>query len=238
MAKIALLNNVEHQDVKLNPAYGADHGGGVNQMLIYPSEFEEIQREFPILFRKDDEGRFFSVALLGFDRDENLFLAQDQWVSHYIPAMSKTGPFSIGLGEAAGGQSEPAILIDMDDGRIGRDSGLPLFLTHGGNSPYLNQIMAALQIVYHGPAENDAMFAVLQELQLVAPLQLQVRLSEDDRIDFSDVFAVSAQRFAQMHGAELERLHRAGFLGAALWMLSSLENINRLIALKQTKMGA
>ena len=43
--------------------------------MIVPTEFADVQREYPIFFRKDPAtGEFMSIALLGFSKDENLFL--------------------------------------------------------------------------------------------------------------------------------------------------------------------
>ena len=44
-------------------------------MPAFPTEFAELQREYPIFLRKDhDNGDWQAVALLGFDQHENLFL--------------------------------------------------------------------------------------------------------------------------------------------------------------------
>jgi hypothetical protein len=43
-------------------------------VLVFPTEFEALQREYPILFRRGRQRRLQAVALLGLDRDENLFL--------------------------------------------------------------------------------------------------------------------------------------------------------------------
>ena len=44
-------------------------------MPTFPTEYGDIQREYPIFFRKDPRhGESLSVALLGFAQDENLFL--------------------------------------------------------------------------------------------------------------------------------------------------------------------
>ena len=64
-----LLNNIDHQDLRVIVRHGGEFGDSINQTLIFPTEFEEIQREYPIVFRKDAEGEFQSVALLGLDKD-------------------------------------------------------------------------------------------------------------------------------------------------------------------------
>ena len=56
MTNKVLLNNIDHQDLRVVPVHGAEHGDSVNQMMVFPTEFEALQREYPILFRRDDEG--------------------------------------------------------------------------------------------------------------------------------------------------------------------------------------
>lgn len=66
----------------------------------YPSEFAELQREYPIFLRRDaDTGGWQSVALLGFEQHENLFLQGDRWNAAYLPGAAAKGPFLIGFQE-------------------------------------------------------------------------------------------------------------------------------------------
>src|ERR1051326_1222422 len=97
MTNRVLLNNIEHKDLRVVSRCGPAYGDAVNQMAVFPTEFEELQREFVILFRKDREGTYQAIILLGFDKDENLFLAEDRWTSRYVPAIQQRGPFSISI---------------------------------------------------------------------------------------------------------------------------------------------
>jgi hypothetical protein len=238
MTSAVLLNNVEHKDVKVSVLHGAEYGDAVNQLVVFPNEFEELQREYPILFRKDQDGRFFSVVILGFDRDENLFLNNPVWNARYVPALRRRGPFAIGSDDYGEAPLEPMIYIDMADTRVGRDDGLPLFLPQGGNAPLLNHVLEAMQTIHLGEPLSGAMFAAFDELELIQPLQFGVNLSEDESISFPDVYGIDARRFAALGGDALARLHKGGFLGCAIWALSSLENMIQLITLKNASRAA
>jgi len=74
MNRIALLDNVEHHDLRLVTQASATSSDNVNMALIVPTEFADVQREYPILFRQTEAGGFQAFALLGLDTDENLFL--------------------------------------------------------------------------------------------------------------------------------------------------------------------
>ena len=126
MTNRVLLNNVDHHDVRVRTGHGAAFGDAINQITVFPTEYEELQREYPILFRRDSDGAYYSVALLGLDRDENLFLGGDGWQGRYVPALLQRGPFSIGVsGQGPNGEplGEPMIHIDLDDPRVSRSEG-------------------------------------------------------------------------------------------------------------------
>ena len=99
MAKHVLLNNIAHKDLKIITQYSARFGDNLGSTLTFPTEFGDIQREYPILFRKESaNGKFQSVVLLGFKPDENLFLDEFRgWQADYIPAVIERGPFLIGF---------------------------------------------------------------------------------------------------------------------------------------------
>jgi hypothetical protein len=237
MTRTVLLNNVDHRDLRLAPRHGAGFGDSVNQMLVFPTEFEELQREYPIFFLKGADGGFQAVALLGLDRDENLFLEGEAWQARYVPAVQARGPFSIALQEREAGP-EPMIHVDLDDPRIGTDDGIPLFLPQGGQSPLLDHVGAVLRSIYVGLEISGPMFAAFAELELIEPVTVEILLSDVDRYDLPDYHAVSEERLAALGGADLERLNRAGFLRAAFLAAASLANVRRLIDLKNRKTGA
>ena len=74
-----LLNNVDHHDLRVDhaPRRGVRRRDQPGADL--PDRIEDVQREYPIFFRRDANGAFQSVALLGLDRDENLFLDDGGW---------------------------------------------------------------------------------------------------------------------------------------------------------------
>ena len=82
-----LLNNIDHHDLRVITRHGAEFGDAVNQVMVFPTEFEAVQREYPIVFRRDAEGALRPVALLGLTREENLFLdGAGGWRAGYVPA--------------------------------------------------------------------------------------------------------------------------------------------------------
>jgi len=238
-----LLNNVDHHDLRLVMRHGAAFGDSVNQALVFPSEYQDIQRHYPIFFRRTEEGGFKSVALLGFDKDENLFLDGDRWNAAYVPAMHRISPFLIGQPKAAPGEELPAdaeamILVDPAHARISRSEGEALFLAHGGNSPALNHVTQVLQQVYAGAQASDAMFNAFLEAGLLAPIEIEVKINERQSFILNDMLTVSRDALRSLDGAPLQALNRAGFLALAFHVVSSLGNLAHMITLKNDRGNA
>ena len=241
MTDRVLLNNVEHADLRVVTRHGPEFGDSVNQVLVFPTEFDDIQRDYPIFFRRDPNGALQSIALLGLDRDENLFLGEQGWQGRYVPAVLQRGPFLIGLQErAADGEArrEPMVHIDLDHPRVSRSEGLPLFLPHGGNAPYLNHIAGVLRTIYAGIEATAPMFAAFEEAGLIEPLSLEIEIDEARKYVLPDLFTIGRKALAALDGARLEQLNRAGFLGVAFLVASSMSNVSRLIELKNAKRHA
>jgi hypothetical protein len=68
MTNTVLLDNVTHKGLRVRTGYSAGFGDNINLALVFPTEFVFVQREYPILFRRDAKGEFQAVALLGWTR--------------------------------------------------------------------------------------------------------------------------------------------------------------------------
>ena len=231
------LDNVEHQSLRVVPTQLPDRDN-VNQALVVPGEYEEVQREYPIFIRKDQDGRFVAVALLGFDKSENLFLDGGQWDARYIPASISRGPFFLGLREAPeGAEPELAVHVDLDDPRVGAGDGELLFKEHGGSSPYLDHVTSKLHLVHEGLVAAPQMFALFDELGLIQPIDIDVQLGDGTHYHLSAMFTIGMEQFQALTSDQLDRLHRSGFLAPAIFIRSSLPNLNWLVERKKRRLG-
>ena len=229
-----LLNNVDHHDLRVITRHGAEFGEAVNQVMVFPTDFENVQREYPIVFRRDAEGRLRPVALLGLGRDENLFLdSEGGWQASYVPALFQRGPFSIVAPETAEG--EPMIRIDLDHPRVSRSEGTPIFLPQGGNSPYLEQVTAVLRAIYLGHHLLEPMVAAFENAGLLRRVNLEARVGETDVYAVSGVFTIDREQLAALGADALAALHEGGFLQSAFLVAASLGNMQRLIDRKIRK---
>lgn len=231
------LNNVDHADLRVALERGAAFGDAVNQVAVFATEFEDVSREYAIVFRGGEgPDGFHAVALLGFARDENLFLDGDRWDARYIPALLQRGPFSIGIPDD--GQGEPVIHVDPAHPRVVRDGGAPVFLSHGGSAPLLDRVTGVLRRIYAGTHIAPALSAALVRHDLLAPVELQIDTQGGTRLRVPDCHVVAEDRLMALDGAALAALHRDDFLRPAIWAASSLGNLAALAERKVRHDGA
>ncbi|TIX50970.1 SapC family protein [Alteraurantiacibacter aquimixticola] len=232
-----LLNNVDHHDLRIITRGGSEFGDSVNQVMVFPTEFEQVQREFPIVLRKDGEGKLRPVALLGLDRDENLFLGPDGgWLCENVPALLQRGPFSIAA--PGGGQGDPQIMIDPDHPRVSKSEGEPIFLEHGGNAPVLEKMLGVLRAIYVGNGLLDPMVEAFEAAGLLRPFNLQLRVGPDKAYAISDAVTIDRERLAALGGEDLAALNKSGFLQSAFLIAASLGNLQRLVDRKGARLAA
>ena len=236
MPKHVMLNNIAHKDLRVITRRAAEFGDNVGTVMAVPTEFAELQREYPIFFRKDaSTGEYVSVALLGFSKDENLFLDERGWNATYVPALIARGPFLIGFQERQEGgevRKEPVIHLDIEDPRVSSTEGEPIFQPQGGNSRYLDHVAAILNGINLGLTVSKAMFAAFTAADLIEPLKLEVKINSEEQYNVVGLHTISQQKLSALDAETLHKLHREGFLHCAFLVANSLPNVQRLIDIK------
>ena len=237
MANIQALNPQQHSNIKINTNYSAELGHNKGAVMVLPHELRDVQREYPILFRKHHEtGRLFPNALLGFTEHENLYLsANNQWQADYIPMAFRKGPFLIGFKRDQHAQQLPILSIDMDDPRVSNSGDVSLFNGEHKPSDYLNNINDILHQMHDDNAIMTSMINAFNDLNLIEPLTLDIQLSNGERINFSGAYTIAEEKLLALQGNALEKLNSAGFLSAAYYISGSLGNIQKLINIKNNQ---
>jgi SapC protein len=232
---ISILTNDQHRSVAVDTRARPEYGDVVNRAIALSAEFNELHREFPLLLRKtNEEPGFVAHAILGFEKDENLFVEGERWTSTCIPATLARGPFSLGYIRAEDGSDQPAdlkVMIDDQHPRL-RADGQAVFLPLGGESPYLEGIKRVLQTVDAGLRVDRVLYRELVAMDLLEQVNVQISVFAELRYDFSGYHTVNQQKLAALNGEQLLRLHRLGLLGPVYFLISSLGNFQKLINLK------
>ena len=231
------LSIERHQDVMVNVEARKEFGDHVNRAVLLSSEFGAAQKEFPILIRKNTtSGQLEAHAILGLEKDENLFIDKTAWTSSYMPAVFARGPFSLGyVKDSEGGKSgDVLIMIDESNARVG-ESGKAVFSELGGETLYLEKIKRVLQVVDIGLNFDPKFYKQITSLELLEQVKISIRLSSEIEYTFSDYYTISQEKFAALGPEALHDLHSTGALGPIFHLISSLDNFQKLIDLKNER---
>jgi hypothetical protein len=238
VARNELLNNVTHKDLKIIQEHLAPCSDRIGFAAIIPLEFRQAASCYPIFFRRThSDNQFEAVALFGFAPDENLFVDDQRQDDNYVPLSVARIPFAIGYTQdAATGQREPVIHVDMDNPRVSIAQGEPVFLAQGGNSPYLDQVNSILAELIAGVTVCKRFTDILQAEDLLEPFVLKITLNNGQVIETGGFYTINEKVLRELNAEQLARLHSQNFLELIYMSIASLVNVKKLINKKNRQL--
>ena len=233
MSKHAILNNIEHKDLRVITRCSEEFGDDVMYSHIFPFEFRHVQSDYPIVFAKDEkQDEFFALALFGFEEKENLYLKDQSDRKVYLPILQQRGPFFIGFQQEANNPSadkKMVISIDIDDPRLSKTEGEALFLPHGGHSDYTDHIITILQALHDGQAINKNFMQLLQKHNLLESFNIDVTLENQETHRLGGYYTINEAVLAELSHGVISELNKSGALQAIYMVVASLSNMPKLI---------
>jgi hypothetical protein len=234
MPNIALLNNIDHKDLRVITEHRPGLGAEVAWVPTFAAEFRALQVHYPIIFRKSDDGATFeAIALLGFEEGENLFLGPDGWDAATVPLMVERLPFLIGRNG-----DQLMIQVDLDNPRVSKTEGEPVFLPHGGTTEYLDRITNILNTIHESVQFDAGFIQALVKHELLEGFALDIQLEDGSQNRMSGFYTIHEERLAALSGDAAASLHKAGYLAAIYYVLASLSNFRYLIDRKNRRNAA
>lgn len=234
MSNFALLNNVDHQDIRIITERSAELGDSVMYAMTFPHEFRDIQTYYPILLHRDEEQDYYPAALFGFQTGENLFLDESGWTAPYVPAMIRRQPFMIGWQASKEGDADKirVLSLDMDSPRISEERGERLFQPLGGRTPFLEEAANLLEGIHLGVEQNRKFVAALEEHDLIESVTIDITLDDGSSNQLLGFHTINEEKLQELSGDTLARFSKAGVLMPIYLMLASMTNIRTLVELK------
>lgn len=236
MSHHVLLDNVTHKDLRVAREFRPGTGYDVNVARVFPSELSLAQSEYPLFFiRNSDSGHFETIALLGFEAGENLYLHDGGWDARYLPLSIERQPFLIGFKEQVvdGVPAKvPVVHIDLDHPGVNESDGTRVFLPHGGESPLLERVTSVLKAIHEGDKASESLSQLLVGMDLIESLELQVEFVDGSKQSLTGLYTISEDKLRVLNASALEALHDKGCLQSVYMMLASQPNIESLVARK------
>lgn len=189
------------------------------------AELPQLMDDYVLAFTRDAQG-VTPVALLDIGLDANLYLHPDgRWLARYVPAELRALPFA--LRATQGGQH---VLSIADDHLSEADEARPLFDDQGQLCEEPQRAGEFLQQREAQRGLTQRACKQLDELGLIAPWPLQVRLDPDvESVELEGLYRIDEQALNALDAKPLAELRDSAALRLAyLQPVSSLQ-LRRLV---------
>jgi len=237
-----VLNADEHGKLRVRTERSAELGDNLMHCMVFPGEFRNVQASYPILFQKYPEtGRFYALALFGFEEGENLFLNDQGWEPAYLPLVMQRQPLLIAFqtstasASSEAGEKKAVISIDMDSPRLSEEQGEALFLPHGGASDYLSNMSTTLERVHLGHQQSEQLCALLEKYELLESFVLDVTLDSGAQHQLLGFYGINEEKLQNLGADVLAELQEKGALAPIFMAVASVSQFRALINRKNRR---
>jgi len=228
VTRIATVNNGAHRSLRVDGRASAAYGDSQRFVQVITGEFAHLVVHYPILLSKDSvTGQFLCGVMLGYDRDENLFLEDWRQGRAYRPLMLQRAPFCAHGKELA---------IDLDHPRVGVEAGEPLFTDNGHPTQYLESIRQTFRYLQPGLRATKVFVTRLLELKLIEPIDLEVEFDDGSRRDGVGLYTIDQGALGALSDSAVVELHRRGYLRLIDFMIASLKQLPLLTSRKNERL--
>ncbi len=221
------VSQQRHANWAVEASKNFSFASNTNSVPLMAVEFAKSASEYTLVFAGDKE-RVMPSAILGIQNDSNLYLDDEgKWTSKYIPAFVRRYPFV--FSSADDGQTF-TLCIDEDYAGVNHDAkGNRLFDQEGEQSEYLKGVLNFLK-EYQTEYNRTQLFCdKLLELDLLEPMQAQIKLKSGRQLSLSGFQAVSRKKLNELPGETLSELAKMGALELIYIHLNSMTNFSGMM---------
>lgn len=197
------------------------------------AEFKKAATQFPIAFLHDpDTNQYNPVALLGYQADQNLFVAPDgRWLGNYLPAYLRAYPFALAPHPETG---ETIICADLNSDLLQHKKQttaaktLELFDDQNQPSLELQQMLDFLKQLAANHQTTQQACQRLQELDLFTPWQPTVI---QETTTLKGLYQINEAKLNEVSPEQLAELRTTGlltFIYAQLLSTNHLDTLEKL----------
>ena len=193
------------------------------------AEFRPASRDYPIVFVSGDaKERFTTVAVLGLQGQQNLFVMTDgSWDRRaYLPAYVRRYPFCMAK-VTMNGELLPERLVCVENAALG-EKGETLYDSEGQAQPHWATLEKLIFDYENDLARSEELCKLLVECKLLEPFSMKAEI-DGFTMQLEGMHRVSEEALAALGDEQLRRLMRAGVLEKIYAHLMSLDNFHRLL---------
>jgi hypothetical protein len=231
MANFVPVRKEQHQKLKIANTRNISHVAGQHIIPVSAVEYAQASASFPlVLVKNPDSERFRSVAMLGLEAGENLFLQDDKWSALSMPQSISMVPFSLGLDPDK--ENTLTACIDLDSEFVGEDKELALFEEDGTESEVLTNVQKSLGRLYDNEKMTENFIKELQDNDLMQELELNITLAAGEKKKLVGIFTINEEKVKSLSDDKVLDFHKRGLFVPIYSMLGSLSQVNNLVKLR------
>lgn len=220
------VNPSRHAKCGVKPSDDFGFARDVNSMPLLAQEFRDAMREYPIVFAGTAEN-IMPAVLLGFGEHDNLFVdASGKWDAKYVPAFARRYPYVFSSSDD--GQTLTLCIDEEYSGFNQEGEGERLFDDDGEQTLYLKKVLEFQTEFQRLFARTQAFCKNLKELELLDPMQAQVKFGSGQEMTIGGFMVVNRERLKQVPGERLSALASVDELELLYLHLQSLHNVTDL----------
>ena len=216
-----------HKGWAVEPRNDFGFAATTNSVPLMAIEFMKVAGEYSIVFAGEGD-RIMPAAILGLQNDSNLYVGDDgKWTAGYIPAFVRRYPFVFSSGDDG---KTFTLCIDEDyEGANDGGEGNLLFDDEGERTNYLNGVLDFLKEYQTEYNRTQLLCAKLIELELLEPMQAQIKLNSGQQLSLTGFQAVSREKLNALEDDKLADLARSGALELIYVHLYSMKNFTEMM---------
>jgi len=226
MVNPVILDSRAHRNLRVS-RHTSPQTAQVDAVSVIPREFQRLVAHYPIFFIKNAEsGRFEPVALLGFQKKENLYFVEGRWDVAYVPLQFQRQPFTL-----LPRQDSFDVAIDMSSPQVQAD-GERWLQDDGQPTRYLGNITSILSALVSGSTEGYAFTAKLAELNLLEPVKINIEFVDQSEASLEGLYWIASAVLKMLPAAQLAELRDREFLEWLYFQMASVSHVSGLVARK------
>jgi hypothetical protein len=242
MTHLVAVDNKNHLNTKIDLSKIEQHGADLHLVPVVLSEFIHLAVQYPIVLTKHGEtGQFVFSAMLGFEKNENLFWQEEQWQGLYVPLQVRRQPFFIEAIEHQNNSehdnNELVVCVNMESPALSNNTGEALFDINGQESTFFQEAKDLLAQLLTGEKENNLLLESLTLMGLIQPMSLDITFVDQSSTKLWGLYTIDQEKLTSLSKEQVLTLYQAGLLPSIYTMITSLGQVHALIDLKNKRLN-
>lgn len=229
MFKKPILLTKEKKGLTFAPLKNYKHAKKVGAIAVNYREIAEVSKHYPIFFVKDGDG-FSPIALLGVDKDHNLFTNRSgEWSKgKYIPALIRLYPFVFTKTDKDS-ESQVSIAYDSEYEGVNASNGKAVFKEDGELSEFGSGVMKFAEETFVALSRTKQMVQTAVELELLSSVDVTVGKESEKQHKITGLFQINGEKLNSLSDEDLLKITKLGLLHLIYNHLDSSSNFDNLV---------